>query len=270
LPILAMGGCALLGTPFEPAIATPEMAAEALASRWTESAGIRIHYVAAGLERGPAVAFVHGSPGTWEAWRGFLKDPDLRRRARLLALDRPGFGGSARGRAEPSLERQAAAIAAVLDAERVSGAIVVGHSLGGPIAARLALDRPALARGLALVAPSIDPELEGRRWFNVAGSWRVVQWFLPVDWTTSNREIWWLRRELELLAPGLESLAAPTIVIQGGRDDLVDPANADYVERRFRSAPLEIRRLPDAGHFVVWEDPAPIRRAIEELLERPL
>jgi pimeloyl-ACP methyl ester carboxylesterase len=152
----------------------------------------------------------------------------------------------------------------------VSGAIVVGHSLGGPIAARLALDRPALARGLALVAPSIDPELEGRRWFNVAGSWRVVQWFLPVDWTTSNREIWWLRRELELLAPGLESLAAPTIVIQGGRDDLVDPANADYVERRFRSAPLEIRRLPDAGHFVVWEDPAPIRRAIEELLERPL
>lgn len=269
MALLATGGCALLGSPFAPAVATPEMRADDLESRWADTGGgLRLHYVVSGRrDGGPAVLFVHGSPGTWEAWRDYLNDPGLRGRARLLALDRPGFGASERGAAEPSLARQAAAAAAVLEAEAARAAIVVGHSLGGPVAARLAVDRPELVGALVLVAPSIHPELERRRWFNVAGSWRLVQWFLPVDWTTSNREIWPLRRELEEMAPRLAEIVAPTVVIQGGEDPLVDPANADYVEREFRAARLDVRRLPEAGHFIVWENPAPVREAVARLID---
>jgi len=266
LVALGVAGCSILGPDFKPSVATPDMAAAGLESRWADSPEGRIHYVVAGTPGAPPVLFVHGSPGTWEAWRGYLNDPELRGRAWLVAPDRVGFGGSERGHDEPSLARQAAALAAVVDREGGRAAIVVGHSLGGPVAAQLAIDRPDLVAGLLLVAPSIDPALERHRWFNVAGSLVVVQWFLPVDWITSNREIWPLRRELRELEPRLGEIRCPTVVLQGDDDDLVSPANADYVVTRLRGAPVEVVRVPQMGHFVVWQKPAMLRREIERLL----
>ena len=259
----------MLAEGFAPAVATPEMARQALASRWAPGAdGLRVHYVAAGNLAAPRrVLFVHGSPGTWEAWRGYLTDAGLARDAALFAVDRPGFGGTARGRAEGSLERQAAALAAVLDREGGRPAVIAGHSLGGPIAARLAIDRPDLVHGLLLVAPSIDPELEKRRWFNVAGSLRVVQWFLGVDWIASNREIWPLRDELAAMAPRLGEIRAPVVVIQGEKDELVDPANADFVARTFTGATVEVERFPEHGHFLLWQRPELVRAPLARLLD---
>jgi len=267
LVALGVAGCSLMGGQFKPVIATPEMTRQGLTSRFVDSAEGRIHYVVAGEGSPRTILFVHGSPGTWEAWRGYLDAPDLRRTAHLVALDRPGFGGSERGHAEPSLARQADALVAVLDAARVRRALVVGHSLGGPIAAQFAVDHPDRLAGLVLVAPSISPRLERHRWFNVAGSLMAVQWFLPVDLVTSNREIWPLRKQLEALAPRLAQVQAPVIVLQGDQDTLVSPANADFAESAFTAARLEVRRLPGATHFVVWQDPAVVRRAILDALD---
>jgi pimeloyl-ACP methyl ester carboxylesterase len=214
------------------------------------------------------VLFVHGTPGTWEAFRGYLADPELAGRARLIAVDRPGFGRSGRGRAVGSLETQAAALAAVLEGTASGPAVVVGHSLGGPIAARLAADRPELVAGLVLVAPSIDPALERWRWYNVAASWRVVQWLLPVDWVTSNRELAPLAGELERLRPLWHRIAAPVVVVQGGRDELVPAANADFAERVLPAPRLEVRRHPEDGHFILWQRPETVRGPILDLLER--
>lgn len=210
--------------------------------------------------------FVHGSPGTWEAWRPWMEDAALGGQARLLAVDRPGYGGSERGHAEPALARQVAALAAVLEAEPGPPAVVVGHSLGGPIAARLAMDRPDLVSGLLMIAPSIDPDLERHRWYNVAGSTMMVQWFLPVDWIVSNRELWPLRAELRQMLPGWKDLRCRTIVIQGTADDLVPPANADFAERLVPKERLEVRRFDKIGHFILWQRPELVRQAIEELL----
>lgn len=218
--------------------------------------------------RPQTVLFVHGTPGTWEAFRGYLSDPELAARARLIAVDRPGFGRSGRGRAVPSLESQSAALAAVLEAAGSPPAVVVGHSLGGPIAARLAVDRPELVAGLVLVAPSIDPALERWRWFNVAASWRVIQWLLPVDWVTSNRELAPLAGELERLRPLWSRIQAPVVVVQGGRDELVPAANADFAERVLAGARLEVRRYPEDGHFILWQRPETVREPILDLLDR--
>jgi pimeloyl-ACP methyl ester carboxylesterase len=261
------GNCALSLPSFDPEVASSAMQVAALASRFVPSEAGELHVVAAGSAgAGATVLCIHGSPGTWDACRGVLEDADLRARARLLAYDRPGFGASSRGRAEPSLARQAAAAAAVLEAEGAAPAVVVGHSVGGAIAARLAMDRPDLVGGLVLIAPSIDPALERRRWFNVAGSWRLVQLLLPVDWITSNRELWPLRAELEQMLPLWVWVTAPTIVVQGLADQLVPAANADFAERQLASAPLDVRRYQDDGHFILWQRPAEVRAAIITVL----
>ena len=259
--------CASL-PPIPPAQTAAELAASGYRTGEVTALGRTVRWVAAGQGEGPGVLFVHGSPGDWRAWDALLGDSSLRARATLVAYDRPGFGSTGGG-ALPALTDQAVVAAEVLAAAAPGGrAVVVGHSLGGPIAARLAVDRPDRVAGLLLVAPSIDPALERHRWYNVAGSLRLVQWFLPREWIASNREIWPLRRELETMAPALAAVRAPTTVIQGAEDDLVDPANAAFVARSLPGAAVRVVEVPKEGHFVLWTRGDLVRAELEALLDR--
>jgi pimeloyl-ACP methyl ester carboxylesterase len=222
-----------------------------------------IHYAAVGDSRRPPVLFIHGTPGSWDNFAGIMADRELLERAHLLSLDRPGFGGSRRGRAEPSLERQAAAVAAVIEGAAESRpAILVGHSLGGPIAAQAAVDFPEGVAGLVLVAPSVDPELEELWWIQRPADSPLVAWALPIDLRTCNRELLPLESELEELRPRWRELRVPVTVIQGERDSLVPAANADFVREQLPADQLVIERYPDVDHFIPWTHPELIIRAV--------
>ncbi|MEM8826608.1 MAG: alpha/beta fold hydrolase [Pseudomonadota bacterium] len=231
-----------------------------------------IRLATAGPVDKPAVLFIHGSPGSWEAWAQYLEDPDLRAAARMIAVDRPGFGGSAAGGAEPSMAVQAALIAEVAqthagthagtDAGANGDWIVVGHSLGGPVAVQLALDRPDLVGTLILLAPSIDPELEVVTWYQRLATQDWMRPLVPGALETANDEILPLAPELAAQTPRLAGLTNRVIVIQGQADRLVPEGNADYAEREFVNADLETVRLPDQGHFLPWERYDLVRRTI--------
>jgi pimeloyl-ACP methyl ester carboxylesterase len=120
-----------------------------------------IHYAEIGPNSSPLVVFVHGSPGSWTAFIDFFKDSTLYKHAHLVSVDRLGFGKSGLGKVEASMQKQAQAIADVIKvAAPNSRAILVGHSLGGPVIARVAMDYSQQVRGLIIVAGSIDPDLE--------------------------------------------------------------------------------------------------------------
>ncbi|MEM1022818.1 MAG: alpha/beta fold hydrolase [Myxococcota bacterium] len=224
-------------------------------------------WAATGPADGPIVLFIHGSPGDWMAWKGFFVDPALRH-LRLLAVDRPGYGGSGRGQPMPSLEAQARMVAAVLREEGAeqAPALLVGHSLGGPVAGQVAVDHPNLVGGLVLAAASVDPELEETKWIQIPASWRGLRWLLPPELDVCNQEILPLRGELELLAKRWAGIDVPVHVIQGGADELVPPGNADFLESRLPEA--EFVRVPAMSHFVPWRRPDLIRAAILHLKEK--
>ncbi len=226
-----------------------------------------LHYVTAGNHDGVGVLFVHGSPGSWEAFEHYLLAPELAARAFLVAADRPGFGLSVPGKAEPSLAAQAAALAPLLDL-RAGPWVVVGHSLGGPIAAELAADQPQRVAGLLLLAASLDPDLEKHRWYNRLASYRGVQALLPSDLVTSNRELWPLRRELAALAPRLGQVHGEVLALHGDEDALVPVANAAFARRAFTGASLDVRIVPGAGHLFVWQQPAVVAQAVGELVAK--
>lgn len=225
-----------------------------------------IHYWV--IPGGPArIVFLHGTPGDWKAWADYLRNPELQLRATLIAVDRPGFGASDPGHMAPTMAEQSRLLAPLLQAPG-GGTLLVGHSLGGPIAAQLAMDHPAEVRGAVLVAPSIDPNTEQPRWYNWLMTFRLVQWIAPEEFAWSNQEIMPLVDGLKAQSARWKDLRMPITVVQGAKDELVDPRTAAYAERVLPKPNGKVVVVPDQGHFVLWNRPDLVVHEIIDVLDR--
>ena len=94
--------------------------------------------------------------------------PRLESTHRILMVDRPGHGYSTRPKQAHTLGVQAAMMASVLEnLVPNEKAVIVGHSFGGAVALRLALDRPDLVEGIVLIAPvSHDWGSDATAWYS--------------------------------------------------------------------------------------------------------
>lgn len=120
--------------------------------QFVEHDGDKIHVISKGT-KGPLVLMIHGASANAQEFTTTLA-PRLHESHRVLMADRPGHGYSSRPAHARTLGVQAAQMAAALDALAPGEkAIVVGHSFGGAVALRLALDRPDLVDSLVLLAP---------------------------------------------------------------------------------------------------------------------
>ena len=214
----------------------------------------------------PLVLFIHGTPGAWHDFAVLMARPDLANHTLMIAVDRPGWGGSAAGGLETSLPTQAQALRTVLDAHPQNlPAIVVGWSLGGPIAAQLALDDPAQVGALVLVAGSIDPAEEKTAWYQALGRSFIFHWAVPKPLAEADVEILALKGQLITMEPRWGEIRIPVTVLQGTADELVSPENADFAQREItHSANLTIQRIPNQGHLIPWQRPDLVAHAILE------
>ncbi|HHP7241539.1 MAG TPA: alpha/beta fold hydrolase [Cyclobacteriaceae bacterium] len=210
--------------------------------------------------------FVHGSPGSWSAFKHFLKADSLIQATDMISIDRPGFGYSDFGKAEPSIKQQAFLMARVLQQYKNKNIILVGHSLGGPVVARMAMDYPGLVGGLVLVAPSVDPEQEKYEWYRHVMKNSIFKYIIPKSFRVSNEEILPLKEELKLMLPYWKDIQTPTIVIQGTNDQLVPKENADFVRKMVPEEYLDVWMIEGMNHFVPWSRPELIAKGIVSCL----
>jgi pimeloyl-ACP methyl ester carboxylesterase len=227
-----------------------------------------INYVSAGDSTGALILFIHGSPGSLSAFIHFLADSSLLRNGLLISTDRPGFGYSNFGRGVGSLHEQAMILKPLLERYKHNRPVVlIGHSLGGPLIARMAMDYPELVDGLIIVSGSIDPELEPNEvWFRAPLASPFLSWMLPRSLRASNEEIYHLKPELEEMIPHWSEIRCPVIVIQGKKDSLVPAENADFARKMLINAPVEFVYKDDMDHFVPWSNPELIHDAILHML----
>jgi pimeloyl-ACP methyl ester carboxylesterase len=224
----------------------------------------KMHYAEIGSDTLPMVLFVHGSPGSWNAFISYFKDAALNKVARLVAVDRPGYGYSDFGVAEPSAKKQATLIAEILRLNKSrQRPILVGHSLGGPVIARIAMDYPDLVGGLVFIAPSISPDLEKKEYYRYALEFPLISFFMPKEFDISNREILAFKKGLVKMMPLWKNIRVPATVIQGDKDDLVDPDNANFAKKMLINADkVRVVMLHKVNHFIPWSHPQVVREAI--------
>jgi pimeloyl-ACP methyl ester carboxylesterase len=195
-------------------------------------------------------------------------DSTLQRSAQLVSVDRPGFGQSNFGRAEPSLEQQAKIIKPIIEKfSKGQPVVLVGHSLGGPVIARMAGDYPELVDGLVFVAGSVDPQMEPANWWRAPFVTPFFRWIVPRSIRASNDEIYPLKKELQELSRNWDRIDAKTIVIHGTKDSLVPFENAAFIENKLKTIKPTMVFEEGMDHFVPWSHPQLIRNGIMKLLD---
>ena len=120
-------------------------------SRFIDVDGVRVHYQEAGEEHAPALVLIHGFASSTLVWsKVFLKLAAAG--YRVIALDMLGYGYSAKPRnGEYTIAGQARILTRLLDCLGIPGAIFIGSSYGGAVAATCALDHPNRVEKLILV-----------------------------------------------------------------------------------------------------------------------
>lgn len=144
--------------------------------RFEEVEGARVHFVDVPGQRpdAPTLVVLHGASANLREVHAALR-PLLAGRHRLIFVDRPGHGYSARGGPDMGApDAQAKRVAALLDRLGVDEAIVVGFSWGGAASLAFALDHPERAQGLLLIAPVSHPWPGRALWYYHLGARPII------------------------------------------------------------------------------------------------
>jgi magnesium chelatase accessory protein len=269
-----------------------------LDERQADVKGTRIRYFVGGS--GPPLVLVHGLGGAASNWNELV--PALTRRYRLLVPDLPGHGASSALPAVSGLGAYGDRVALVASREGMLPSAVAGHSLGGAIALRWALRRPADISALVLAASaglSIGGAL-GRRLLSLFSvvrpgriaahrrSWvarspllrRLVFGFVsvadPVALTNEAVDAFlaaqllhtdihsaWHALRLDDPRTELEQIQCPVLVLWGADDVQLPLRDAFEYTRRLRA---RLRVIPACGHLLIGERPDACDRAIADFL----
>ncbi len=216
--------------------------------------GISIHYAKTGSDTLPTLFFVHGSPGSWDAFKIYMMDTALLRHFRIISVDRPGFGYSDFGTAY-HLTDQALLVNEILQKENNQKAVhLIGHSIGGPLIIQMAQNHPENFASLTLLAGSISPHDEPKEYWRYFFMYTPLRWLMPGAFKPSNNEIIYFKKDLYGIDTGYAALQLPVTFIHGDADKFVTVKNVDYGKKKLlHNRAVKIIIIPGAGHFIPWE-----------------
>ncbi len=273
----------------EPTEAAAEQS-NAAAPREIEAGGRRLRYLETGTGEGVPVVLVHGFGADLNTW--MFTQPALAETRRAIALDLPGHGGSAKQVGAGDPETLTGAVEAALDTLGIGRAHLVGHSMGGAVAALLASRHPERVASLTLIAsaglgPDIntafidgfvragrrremvealsllvhDPALVSRAMIEEVLRYKRLDGVTAA--LTAIAGAWFAggRQSLDLRAE-IASLAMPVQLIWGRDDRIIPAAHAEALAGR-----LPVHILDATGHLPHMERASEVNRLIAGLVE---
>ncbi len=234
-----------------------------------ETEGRKIRYLEIGNDSLPLVVFIHGAPSSSSFWKSFLRDSSLLSQAKLMAVDRPGYGYSGYGQPETSVKKQAELIAGILKEKRGKHPAVIlhGSSYGGTVAARIAMDFPKLVDGILLQSASMAPGKEKTYDFShITETW-LLRWLLPGSIHVANVEKLTHQMQLDSMSNLWDRIRAASIILHGDSDGLIYPENAFFAKERMANASfLDVQLLEGRRHDLLWTKRELLEKSLEKLI----
>ena len=216
----------------------------------------------------------------------------LKEHYRCVTFDFRGHGKSGKARGGFDVKALSSDTAKLIKKLNCEPCHLLGFSMGGFAALRLAIHQSRLLRSLILVGTSADPMPREEifqfrilafmaRWI---GFWSIVNKVMPMMFSESflnDPEKLELRKkwrdhllnnkkaEAALAVQGvhdqLEKINLPTLILAGERDKLAAPDNSSRIHRKIAGSKMII--VPDAGHMVPVESPETVNPAISQFIE---
>ncbi len=214
-----------------------------------------LHYAVCGNgDSLPTLVFIHGSPGSWMNYMKFMWDSSMRKKYRIVAIDRPGFGYSDFGKAVHLQEQCEMIIPVLLKLKTKQPMFLVGHSLGGPVLVKLAANNSSLFEKIVIVAGSIDVNQEKTETWRKVMAHRPLYWCLPGAFGPSNTEILYLKKDLVPLQNDFKNITCNVLFVHGDKDTWVPIGNIAYGKNMMIHAKsIAADTLFGAGHNIPWE-----------------
>jgi pimeloyl-ACP methyl ester carboxylesterase len=247
---------------------------------------------------GPPLLVLHGLLGSSRNWQ--TTGRDLARDWHVFALDARNHGRSPHA-AEMTYAAMADDVAAWMDARKIGRAVVIGHSMGGKTAMRLACRQPERVERLVVV----DIAPKGYHWVAHRGEFAAMneldlgslssrqeaemrfegrvpslgmRKFLTTNLERGDDGRWRWIVNLPVLTAALPAMEAdslepadrydgPTLFLAGGNSPYVQPADAAAIRRHFPAAQIET--VPEAGHNLHMDRRGDFLRAVREFLGPP-
>jgi pimeloyl-ACP methyl ester carboxylesterase len=237
----------------------------------------KLSYVESGDRSKPTIILLHGTPGNWSFLSSYVNHELLQKHAHIIAIDRPGWGQSQFNEVAAmqfTLTEQSQIlgkwICEIANNSKSGKVLLLGHSYGASLAPKLAMDFPQCVSSLILLAGAADPELAKPRWYNRLsknGMFSGILSKFSSELVQANKEMLPLKAELELMRDQWRYIEQQVLIVQGGKDRLVHPKHADFLEKQLHNASVRIIRKPKQGHFVLFQEKDMIIGEIIKLLK---
>lgn len=259
-------------------------------AEWLDVDGVRLRTVRAG-SGSPTLVLLHGYGESLTTWRSVFDR--LAERNRVIALDLPGAGGSDKPDVPYSLDAITQRLSRFLDQWTSGPVVIVGHSMGGAVAASLALEHPDRIVRLVLIAPAgyriglggiTESMTPGRA--RTIGRYLALRSFItpmhddgwlaepdsfkaydPAEDPTYSRAATRVLEEFDFVAlrDRFREIQQPTLLIWGGLDPVVPFAVGDTLSRIIPC--VRYVPLPKAFHRPQAEVPDTVISALEGFLD---
>ena len=248
------------------------------------AAGLYYFAHGADLLTRPPIILIHGAGGNHLYW-----PPQLRRmpNERLFAVDLPGHGKS-HGVGQHTIGDYADSLLAFIESLKLASAVLVGHSMGGAVALRVAMEAPARMIGLVLigsaarlrVGPALLHTLSDPSKTELAVDMIIEGSFAP---GTSPRLKDLARQRMlesrssvlygdflacnafEPSAREIARISAPMLMIFGEDDRMVPAPTGRLLQRQLPQAKLEV--VSNAGHMAMLEQPERVAELLGKFVQ---
>ena len=275
--------------------------AASITKRFVTVENLRAHYLETGS--GPTVVMIHGNAGSIQDFE-FAAIKILSSSYRVVAVDRPGHGGSDRPSRKATVEVQAELLHQTLSILRITEPLLVGHSWGGALALAYALKYPNEVSGLILLAPAAYPDesccaplatieripvigdlsvaagklVAGRQMLRRGLVKAFYPQRLPNQYLKLVSSLWLGQRQLKsyiddeaslneslkIMSKHYSEICVPVVIVTGDQDQIVSPTQNAYALQR-AIPQSRLIEIKNAGHEIPQTHPESIATALRML-----